>query len=246
MVFGADFVPPRPSPERLVNNLSKQFPNLLNHEEEIRLEAKLDDFNNSSSNQIAIVIVDSLNGREVNEFSTALFNTWGIGQKKNNNGVLILVKPTTIEGGRKVYISTGYGLEAVLPDVSCKQIIDNDITPRFKRGEYYAGLDTATTRIMALALHEFNKNTVNEQEQFYIALLTVLLIFAFLFFIRRSSLWRTPDDSYNISRRGYHRYYPSGFSSAGFGSGFSSSSGGSFSGGFGGGFSGGGGAGGSW
>ncbi len=248
-VFAADFSPARPIPERLVNNLSKQFPDLLSPDEETRLESKLVDFDNKSSNQIAIVIIDSLQGREVNEFSTALFNKWGIGQKKNNNGVLILIKPTTTEGGRKIYISTGYGLEAVLPDITCKRIIEEDLTPNFKRGYYYTGLDQATSNLMALSVEEFNtrnstahlaKNAKEALNLFFFALMVIVGSTAYLF-LRLVAIPRMP---YTIASNNAKSNSIGGFSSGG---GFSGGgfSGGGF-GGFGGGFSGGGGAGGSW
>src|SRR6266704_401820 len=84
-----DNIPDRPSPQRLVNNLSKEFPQFLSTSEQQQLESKLVAFNDSSSNQIAIVIVDDIADMEVNQFATQLFNKWGIGRAKEDNGVLI-------------------------------------------------------------------------------------------------------------------------------------------------------------
>jgi uncharacterized protein len=240
-----DSLPPRPVPSRLVNNLSKNLPNFLSKEEEAALEAKLVAENLKSSNQIAIVVLDSLNGREINEFSTSLFNKWQIGQKDKNNGVLILIKPTLEEGGRKIYISTGYGLEAVLPDITCKEIIDKTISPNFKVGDFYKGLDEATTQIIGLSNGEFTADELSRTDKPLLSLFLIIILFGFFLFLNRQA--RKED----LARQAAYGFYGaglgygigSGLRGGGFGGG--SFGGGGF-GGFGGGFSGGGGAGGSW
>jgi uncharacterized protein len=70
-----------------------------------------------------------------------LAESWGIGGAKNNNGVLLLVSL----GDRKVTIQTGYGVEGALPDAITKRIITREITPNFKAGDYFAGLDQVQT-----------------------------------------------------------------------------------------------------
>src|ERR1700740_1486308 len=130
----------RPSPERLVNNLSKEFPDFLSASEQQQLEDTLDAFNRNTSNQICIVIVDDLNGMEAAQYATEILTKWGVGQAKQDNGVVILVKPTGSNGGRDLFIAVGYGLEGAITDLQTKHIRENEIVPYFKSGNNYEGL----------------------------------------------------------------------------------------------------------
>ena len=248
-------LPARPKPEKLVNNLSKEFPNFLKAEEAAALEEKLRKFNLESSNQICILIIDSLSGLDENDFSTQLFNKWGIGQGDKDNGLLILIKPSQKEGGRKVYINVGYGLEASVTDLAAKQIIEKIIIPNFKAGNIYQALDEATTVLMKQALGEFNDKLTIKTNKSPLIFLVFLIPFFFILF---SELFLSKTgEQIDISKRGSQRvspfsylpfFIPGPFSNHNsFGSNHSSGSGGFSSfGGFGGGSSGGGGAGGSW
>jgi uncharacterized protein len=150
--LSAQDIPERPNPPRLVND----FANMFSGQESASLEQKLVAFNDSTSTQIAIVTVPSLGGYDIIDYAQRLGEKWGIGQKKLNNGVLIVVKPKTSDSGGKVTIVQGYGLEGVIPDITCAQIIDNEILPAFRNGNYYGGLDAATNTLMALARGEFS------------------------------------------------------------------------------------------
>jgi uncharacterized protein len=178
-----------------------------------------------------------------------LFNKWKIGQANKNNGVLILA---AIED-RKVFITTGYGIEGALPDALCKRIVTNDIVPNFKQGDYYGGLDAATSSIISLVKGEFTADEYmkRNQQSFPVAgLLIALIFFIIIIFARVNSVrryshmnglsfWAAWMLMNAASRRSSGSW--GGFSGGGgFGGG-----GGGF-GGFGGGSSGGGGAGGSW
>jgi uncharacterized protein len=250
-------LPARPKPEKLINNLSKEFPNFLKAEEASALEEKLRKFNLESSNQICILIIDSLSGLDENDFSTQLFNKWGIGQGDKDNGLLILIKPTQKEGGRKVYINVGYGLEASVTDLAAKQVIEKIIIPNFKAGNIYQALDEATTVLMKQAQGEFNDKLTAKTNKSPLIFLVFLIPFFFILF-SELFLSRT-GEQVDISKRGSRGvspfsylpfFIPGPFSNHNsFGSNHSSGSGfGGFSsfGGFGGGSSGGGGAGGSW
>ena len=111
-------------PERS-NRLVNDFSNTLSAQEVSSLEQKLVAFNDSTSTQVAIVIMQSTGFYDISEYAVQLYNKWGIGQKEKNNGILILVA----KDDRKVFINTGYGIEGVLPDVLCKRIVDRDIVP---------------------------------------------------------------------------------------------------------------------
>ena len=119
----AQVIPERPVPPRLVND----FANILSADEVNRLENKLVVFNDSTSTQIAIIIVKSLNGYDKNDLAQRIGEKWGVGRKGKNNGVVILVKPKYGQEKGDACIQTGYGLEGVLPDITCKRIVDNEM-----------------------------------------------------------------------------------------------------------------------
>ena len=100
-------IPERPNPERLYNNLSKEFPSFISSQQVEQLERQLQEFSLETSNQICVVIVDDLNGLDEASFAVGILNSWGVGQKGKNNGVVILVKPTGGSGERKLFISVG-------------------------------------------------------------------------------------------------------------------------------------------
>ncbi len=140
-------IPARPSPAKLVNDLT----NTLTPAQIQALENKLVAYDDSTSSQVAVVIVSTLNGYDIAEFGLALGRKWGIGGKEFNNGIILLVA----KDDRKVRIETGYGLEGAIPDITAKSIIDNSITPSFKAGNYYRGLDDATDDIIRAAAGEY-------------------------------------------------------------------------------------------
>ena len=156
-------VPGRPSPPRLVNNLSSS--DFLSSDEAARLEQKLQAFANETSNQIVIVIVDDINGMEPWAYATELGQKWGVGHKKEDNGIVILVKPTGGEGQRYLEIVVGYGLEGAIPDLTTKRIREEEMYPSFKKGEGYIGLDKGTDVLMALAKGEYNSDSYSAKHK---------------------------------------------------------------------------------
>ncbi len=133
------------------NTLVTDFTNTLSASEKDQLEHKLDAFNDSTSTQIAVVIMKSVGDYDINDYGQKLGRAWGIGQKGKNNGILVLVAM----GDRKVSIQTGYGAEGALPDVITHEIIQNDIRPNFKAGNYYAGLDAGTNDVIKYVKGEY-------------------------------------------------------------------------------------------
>lgn len=170
-------IPKRPNPPRLVND----YTNTLTSSEVQSLENKLSIYDDSTSSQVAIVIVHTLDGYDIAEYGLALGRAWGIGGKEFNNGVIILVA----KDDRKVRIEVGYGLEGAIPDITAKSIIDNSITPNFKAGNYFTGLDRATNDIIAAAAGEYKaptgyggKKKKGSPFSFIIALIIIFLIVA--------------------------------------------------------------------
>jgi uncharacterized protein len=243
-------IPERPNPPRLVND----FAGLLKTEEVNMLEQKLVLFNDSTSNQIAIVIVRSLEGYDKADFAQRLAEKWGIGQKGKNNGVLILVKPKTADSNGQVQIAPGYGLEGVIPDITCGEIVDREILPAFRNGDYYGGLNKATSTLMSLAKREFSASEYGQRAGRSTGKhipfgLVIFIVFIIIAMISRGS---GGSNNRHISTGGLPFWMLLGMMNSGRGSsgswgGFSGGGGGGGGfGGFGGGSFGGGGAGGSW
>jgi uncharacterized protein len=137
----------KPNPPQLVNDVA----GILSPAEKEALERKLVLIDDSSSNQIAVVILPTLDGYPIEDYATKLFRDWGIGNKKTNNGILLLVAIND----RKVRIEVGYGLEGAVPDITANSIIDNDIKPAFRARAYYEGIDKATDDIAKAAVGEY-------------------------------------------------------------------------------------------
>ncbi|MEZ4722428.1 MAG: TPM domain-containing protein [Flavobacteriales bacterium] len=221
-------IPERPN--RLVND----YANALTSSEADKLEQKLVAYDKETSTQIAVVILKSLEGDDVFDFSQRLAEEWGLGGKENDNGVLLLVSMED----REIRIHTGYGTEGAIPDAIAKRIIETDIKPEFKSGNYYSGINKACDSMIAALKGEYNAPP--KKDKFPIGIIPFLIIFILIAIFGRRRRYTT----YGRSGRHYHGGpWIGGFgggSSGGFGGG-----GGGF-GGFGGGGFGGGGASGSW
>lgn len=235
--------------------------NALNEGEESTLESLLVSFADSTSNQITVVIVPDLCGMDKAQFAIELGELWGVGQKQEDNGIVMLVKPKTPESKGEIFIAVGRGLEGAIPDITTKQIIDNECIPAFKNKGYYDGIYAGATVLMQLARGEFDSDAYaskhvqrKKKSGLGIALLALLII-AFVFIAKAAQTKRYAQtnqigfwaawallNAASRSHRGYYNNFSSG--RGGFG-GFGGGSGGGF-GGFGGGGFGGGGAGGSW
>jgi len=245
-------LPERPVPPRLVND----FAGVLNQDEVNSLEQKLVAFNDSTSTQIAIVTVSTLQGYDKADYAQRLGEKWGIGKRQLNNGVLILVKPKTTDSNGQVFISQGYGLEGAIPDLACIQIVENDILPSLREGDYYGGLSNATNTLMALARGEYSADEYGQRAKKNAGRkvpfgLVLFIIFIIIMLISRGA---GGSNRKNISTGGLPFWILLGMMNSGRGShsgswgGFSGGGGGGGGGfgGFGGGSFGGGGAGGSW
>jgi uncharacterized protein len=243
-------VPKRPNPPRLVND----FTGTLTRDQVSALEQKLIHYDDSTSSQVAIVIVANTGDYPVEEVALRILRDWGVGNKNTNNGVVILIA----KEDHKIRIEVGYGLEGAIPDITAKSIIDNDITPAFKQGNYYRGLDDATDDIIKAATGEYKApKGYHSQKNKGIAtgFFFFIIIVIILSIIKRGG----KGGGGMMSRRGYGDFWTgmilgnllgggssrgsSGWS--GGGGGWSGGGGGGF-GGFGGGGGGGGGASGGW
>jgi len=228
----------KPSPATLVTDVA----GVLTPEQKQALENKLVAIDDSSSNQIAVVIIPTLDGYPKEEYANKLFRAWGIGDKKKNNGVLLLIAIND----RQIWIEVGYGLEGAIPDITALNIIDNDIKPAFKAGNYYEGINKATDNIAKAAVGEYKVAKAKKSKSKGSGGFLIILIIIFL--ILRSG--RGGGGS-NIGGSGFSDVATglllgSILGGGGRGGGGVYGGGGGGFGGFGGGSSGGGGAGGSW
>jgi uncharacterized protein len=235
-------IPEKPSFQTSIYDYAK----LLSDSEKQQLEEKLVRYSDSTTTQIVIVTIDDLKGESIDVLSTNWAQTWGIGQAKEDNGVMILVA----KNDRKLSIRPGYGLEDRLVAGICGEIIRDVIVPEFKAGSYYKGLDKGADAIIQVVKGKY-KGTRKTDKQDIIPIAVFFFIFIIIIVLisrnkgngKGGSGIGSPSllDIIILSNMGRS-------SGGGFGGGFGggSSGGGGFGGGFGGGGFSGGGASGGW
>jgi uncharacterized protein len=234
LVAQDDCIPKQP--DRLVNDYTGET---LNRQQINRLEQKLRAYNDTTSTQIAVVIMPNTCGEEIKFFTAQLGEKWKVGQSGADNGCVMLLSMEN----RKIAIQNGYGLEATLTDAMSRRIIEQVILPEFKQGDFYSGIDKGTTAIIQLLAGQFEGDGGSDstiKRNLPIGAIIFLIILFFIIFNRGG---RGGRGGY----RGGGGYWIGGFGAGriGGGGGFGGGGGGGF-GGFGGGSFGGGGASGSW
>lgn len=246
-IYCQDYLPAKPKLETSVYDYAQ----MMSGFEAKSLEQKLLKYNDTTSTQIVVITVNSLEGNDIALYATELAHKWGIGQADKDNGILVLVSKTD----RKVTIRTGYGIESKLTDALSRRIIETIITPEFKNGNFYAGLDNGTTAIMQIMNGEYQGSPQAEDDGGGISFVFIILLFIIILLILSRSKRGGGNDKgkksggfslldaiilSSVGRGGY------GGGSFGGGSSGGSFGGGGFGGGFGGGGFGGGGASGGW
>lgn len=245
LAFGSTLkaqLPSPPVPPRLVND----YTGTLTASQIDALERKLVAYDDSTSTQILVMLVDDLQGYSVEQYATEIGHSWGVGQKDKGNGAVILVKPRKGSERGQVNISPGYGMEQYVTDATAKRIIEKEMIPAFKENDYYTGIDNAVNTIMDLCSGKFSQDEYAGDEGFPLWLVILFIIAIAIIFSKFSN-----NNGQNYSGGGTRTIWipmGGGFGGGGFGGG--SFGGGGFSGGgfggFGGGGFGGGGASGSW
>lgn len=228
-------------PEK-TNRLVNDYSGILTDEQRNTLEQRLVAFNDSTSNQILVVITPTLGGDDENAVAQQIGQTWGVGQQEFNNGVVILIKSKTDdENWGAVAIATGYGVEGALPDLFCKRIIDDQMLGPLGDGDYYRALTEALDIIEPVLAGEYSyaQYRKDERRAGLIALGVMLALFALAIWAAVRYSKKHPG-SWNSGSKGGGTYI-GGFG-GGRGGGFGGFSGGGGFGGFGGGSFGGGGA----
>jgi len=225
------------------------YANLFSASEVSGLDQKLNEFEYSNSTQIFVVTIDKNDGYPASMLAPMIGEAWGVGQKGKDNGIVVLVDMQD----RDVFIATGYGNEEFVTDALAKRIVENEIIPNFKKGEYFAGIDGATDVLISLlegqfTADEYRKQTSSGGGSTIGGVIFMIILFSIIFGGRRRStgmgrsnlpLWIALGMLSGGRHSGSWGKFSSGsggFGGGGFG-GFSGGGGGSF---------GGGGAGGSW
>jgi len=231
-------LPAKPTnPPRAYNEFGKE--RLLSQAEADTIELELRAFEEATSNAIVVVVVDDLKGMEIEQFADELGEAWGVGTAERDNGIVMLIKPFG-EGRRQVTIRTGRGLEGIIPDLVCKDIIDKEFIPSMKDGNPMKGIQQSIKVLKALAKKEYSYKEYQKP-----SLASIIgAIFALLVFILVIYSMIKGGRGTTIGGRGYRGGFWGGYG-GGFGGGNSGGSSGGF-GGFGGGSFGGGGASGDW
>ncbi|MHC8949981.1 TPM domain-containing protein [Sphingobacterium hungaricum] len=124
------------------------FASILDSTETNLLENKLRAYDEKTSNQIAIISInsDKLTEDNFDQFSIDLSNYWGVGTAEKNNGIAICLSP----GLRMIRINTGIGTKHILTDEICQQVLDSIIMPEFREGNYYKGINRAVDEFIRL------------------------------------------------------------------------------------------------
>lgn len=219
--------------QRLVND----YTGVLTSDQQQALENKLVQFDDSTSTQIVVVIIPNIGDYEISDYGVKLGRAWGVGGKEFSNGIILLIS----KDDRKLNISTGYGVEGALPDVTCKHIIEELIVPNFKGNDYYRGIEEGTDAIIKATKGEY-KVDANYSKHKELGPLGKIMVLIFLIFIAVLVIKGNRGGGGSLMSNG--GAFLLGSALGGGGGGGGSSSGGF--GGFGGGSFGGGGSSGSW
>ncbi|QGY39588.1 hypothetical protein GM415_05470 [Pseudodesulfovibrio cashew] len=207
------------------------------------VEQKLADLDRTDSTQVAVLTIPSLEGEDLEGFSLKVAEAWGIGQKGKDNGALLLIS----KADRKIRIEVGYGLEDTLTDIRAGRIIDQEMSPRFRKGDFDGGVMAGVDGIVDTVLGRYEATRAPEDKgESWLSIVLGILFFPVLilmssprlvYYLIGKFIFKVPPDSLRGNR--YPGSGPTGSGGIGFG-------GGGFGGGFGGGGFGGGGASGGW
>jgi len=179
-------IPNRPSPQRLVND----FAGIFKPQQLQKIEKILVAYNDSTSTQIAVVTVESLNSYDIVDYADRLAEKWGVGRKGKDNGVVILIKPKLSNSDYgEVRISVGYGLEGVISDATAQRIISQEMLPQFREGDYYRGVLAAVEVIMNLASGKYTAEQYEEVDfvTVIIVVSVIVAIFVLLLILAKKS-----------------------------------------------------------
>lgn len=177
-------------------NYVNDYGNLLSVQEQNQLNQFLKTYQDSTSNQIAVLTLinyDDQKDGPLFDYSMQVFRTWKIGQKSKNNGVLlVVVKNLASKNAPGLRIVTGYGLEGPLPDAICRRIIEN-IRPLVNEGKYYQGINTGITSMIVQIKGEFTNDSKSDDISWGLIIIIIIIVIVIIFIIVIS--WGGPYSS---------------------------------------------------
>lgn len=244
--FAQYTIPEKPSLQTSVYD----YANVLSATEKAQLEEKLVRYSDSTTTQIVVITIESLKGEDVSQLATKWGQNWGLGQAKEDNGVIILVA----KDERKIAINPGYGLEDRLTAGIGGEIIRNIIIPEFKGGSYYNGLDKGADALLDVFKGKYKgERKQNKKEKIPILPIIIIVIIIIALISRNKNGGGNSGNSGGgpslmdiILLSSLGRSSGGGGFGGSSGGGFGGGGGGGFGGGFGGGGFSGGGSSGSW
>lgn len=243
MVVSAQKIPPKPA---VLYPVYDEV-GLLTQQQKDALNQKLINYSDSTSTEIEVIILPTTGGEDINFLAARYGQAWGIGQKGKDNGVVFMIA----KNDHTMSIQQGRSVEQYLTASTAGEILDYMVTPAFKQGNWYKGIDQGTTAIIQALDGKYKptpKKVQKDDSHAGALVIVAIIIIVMIMLMRYGNRGNHNDDDTNISGRGRHNY-PGGFfifpgMFGGFGGG--RSSGGGFGGGFGGGGFGGFGGGGSF
>jgi uncharacterized protein len=168
------------------------YAEILSASERASLQTTLQNFEVKTGNQVVVLTVPSLEGDSLEGFSIRVAELWKIGKQGVDNGVIFLIVPRD----RKVRIEVGYGLEGVLTDAECDRIIRHEVVvPRFRQGDYYAGISRGVAGILGVIQGTWEAPTSSPEtrpgtrEKTRASGFLIFMLFAFVFLSRLGRLF---------------------------------------------------------
>ncbi|HSD62588.1 MAG TPA: TPM domain-containing protein [Ignavibacteriaceae bacterium] len=161
---------------------ANDFTNTLTQGQLNSLNTKLKSFQDSTSNQVVYLMINTLNDYPLEYYSMDVAEKNKIGTKEHDNGVLFLV----VKNDRKMRIEVGYGLEGALPDALSSSIIRNEISPYFRAGQYYEGVEAGLNAIISAIKGEYTakKDEPRRKNKSPFAIILMIIFFIIIFFFR--------------------------------------------------------------
>jgi uncharacterized protein len=194
-----------PDPKQRGGGYVSDPDNILSEDERKAINALVASIEDSTTAQIAVVLLNSIGEENPKDFATRLFAAWGIGQASKDNGLLIL----SVMDQRRTEFETGYGMEAVLPDAYCYRIGMQDLVPSFREGRYGEGILKALTRIGEILMDpeaaadiraELNRKddfTIDIDRNWVLLFIAFNAFVVFLIMLRLRWVFRNKDDLYD-------------------------------------------------
>lgn len=176
-------VPARPNPPRLVNDYAGILGNCQ------WLEDSLERIAMETSNQICVVTMNDFGDYDKAYLAYKIGQEWGVGNKENRNGVVILIKPKTADSKGEAFIATGHGLEGAITDALSTRIVNNVMIPYFKENDYLGGVWAGSQAVRDLATGEYNEEDYAQQDdgEALFALLMFIGIFVLFLYLAHKS-----------------------------------------------------------